>query len=326
LYNNDFIPLNSKTTSGILHRGGSILYNSNKDNLFDYIVGKDEKGKYIKDNVSHIGVENMKREGVEVLVVLGGDGTLTSARDFARMGVKVVGVPKTIDNDLSSTAVTFGFQTAVDIISENLGRLHTTAESHHRVLICEIMGRNAGWLTLHGGMAGSADVILLPEFPFTFEKIAEKVREREREGKPFTIVAVGEGAYEQGGSVIIDKIVADSPDPLRHGGIAKFIAGKLEELVDHEVRYCILGHIQRGGDASPADRILSLRYAYGALKLIRQGKFGHMVNLHEGKLSSVSLEEVICEDESKRQRKVERGNEMIEIAKAMGISFGTDDV
>ena len=169
LYNNDFVSLNLDSVAGILHRGGTILYSSNKDNLFDYLV--EENGVMVKKDVSDVANENLKREGVDVLVVIGGDGTLTSARDFARKGVNVIGVPKTIDNDLSSTDVTFGFNTAIDVATEALDRLHTTAESHHRIMICEVMGRNAGWIALESGIAGSADVILLPEIPYDIKKI-----------------------------------------------------------------------------------------------------------------------------------------------------------
>ena len=197
LYNNDFVSLNLDSVAGILHRGGTILYSSNKDNLFDYLV--EENGVMVKKDVSDVANENLKREGVDVLVVIGGDGTLTSARDFARKGVNVIGVPKTIDNDLSSTDVTFGFNTAIDVATEALDRLHTTAESHHRIMICEVMGRNAGWIALESGIAGSADVILLPEIPYDIKKIEEKVRQREAEGRNFTIIVVAEGAKPKDG-------------------------------------------------------------------------------------------------------------------------------
>ena len=172
LYNNDFVSLNLDSVAGILHRGGTILYSSNKDNLFDYLV--EENGVMVKKDVSDVANENLKREGVDVLVVIGGDGTLTSARDFARKGVNVIGVPKTIDNDLSSTDVTFGFNTAIDVATEALDRLHTTAESHHRIMICEVMGRNAGWIALEAGIAGSADIILLPEIPYDIIRLQKR--------------------------------------------------------------------------------------------------------------------------------------------------------
>ena len=234
LYNNDFIPLTVESVSGILHRGGTILYSSNNDNLFDYQV--EENGEMVKKDVSDVAVENMKKEGVDVLVVIGGDGTLTSARDFARKGVKVIGVPKTIDNDLASTDVTFGFNTAIDVATGALDRLHTTAESHHRIMICEVMGRGAGWIALESGIAGSADVILLPEIPYDINKIKEKVEERRKEGKLFTIIVVAEGAKPKDGEVVVSKIVADSPDPIRLGGIGNKLADDLERIIpDHEV-------------------------------------------------------------------------------------------
>ncbi|MCL2499210.1 MAG: ATP-dependent 6-phosphofructokinase [Defluviitaleaceae bacterium] len=325
LYKNDYIPLDRHTTSGILHKGGTILYNSNKDNLFNYTV--EENGVKMQKDVSDIAVENMKKEGVDVLVVLGGDGTLTSARDFARKGVKVIGVPKTIDNDLASTEVTFGFDTAVNIVTENLGRLHTTAESHHRVMVVEVMGRSAGWIALHAGIAGSADVILIPEIPYNIDGIVAKINERKAHGKQFTIICVTEGAVEKGGSASIGKIVEDSPDAVRFGGVAAKIAHQLESRIDNEVRHCTLGHIQRGGDTSPADRILSARYGVKAAELIKEEKFGNMVCLKNGEMNYVSLEDVVGgakvtgETAKGGDKMVDPDGEMVRVAKMMGISF-----
>ena len=316
LYNNDFVPLTLDSVSGILHRGGTILYSSNKDNLFDYLV--EEDGVMVKKDVSDVAVENLKKEGVDVLVVIGGDGTLTSARDFARKGVKVIGVPKTIDNDLASTDVTFGFNTAIDIATEALDRLHTTAESHHRVMICEVMGRGAGWIALESGIAGSADVILLPELPYDINKIVDKIKEREEAGKRFSIVVVAEGAKPKDGEVVIAKIVADSPDPIRLGGIGNKLADDLEKLLpDKEVRCTVLGHIQRGGITSTYDRILSTRYGVGAVELINEEKFGHMVCLKDGRISSDSLENVI----GQKSKLVDPNGELVRMAKKIGISF-----
>ena len=316
LYNNDFIPLTLDTVSGILHRGGTILYSSNKDNLFDYLV--EEEGELVKRDVSDVAVENLKKEGVDVLVVIGGDGTLTSARDFSRKGVKVIGVPKTIDNDLASTDVTFGFNTAIDVATEALDRLHTTAESHHRIMICEVMGRGAGWIALESGIAGSADVILLPEIPYDINKIADKVKERESMGRRFSIVVVAEGAKPKNGEVVVAKIVKDSPDPIRLGGIGNKLAEDLEKILpDKEVRCTVLGHIQRGGTTSTYDRILSTRYGVSAVELIRENKFGHMVCLKDGKISSDSLENVI----GQKSKLVDPNGELVKMAKKIGISF-----
>ena len=317
LYQNEYMPLTLENTSGILHKGGSMLYSSNKDNLFDYIV--EENGVKVKKDVSDVAIENMRKDGVEVLVVLGGDGTLTSARDFARKGVNVIGVPKTIDNDLASTDVTFGFDTAVNIVTEALGRLHTTAESHHRVIVVEVMGRNAGWIALYGGIAGSADIILIPEIPYTLDYIVAKIKEREQRGKMFSIIAVSEGAKEVGGTVTVSKIVKDSPDPVRLGGIASKLAYQLEEIIGdrHEIRPVVLGHTQRGGETSPADRILSTRYGSAAARLIHEGKFGNMVCLKGGQISYVPLEEVVG-----KNKLVEPDNELVQVARDLGISFG----
>ena len=316
LYKNDFVPLTIDSVSGILSRGGTILYSSNKDNLFDYLV--EENGVMVKKDVSDVAVENLKKEGVDVLIVIGGDGTLTSARDFARKGVKVIGVPKTIDNDLASTDVTFGFNTAIDVVTEALDRLHTTAESHHRVMLCEVMGRGAGWIALESGIAGSADVILLPEIPYDINKIVEKVKEREAAGRLFSIIVVAEGAKPKDGEVVVAKIVADSPDPIRLGGIGNKLADDLEKLLPgKEIRCTVLGHIQRGGLTSTYDRILSTRYGVAAVELIREEKFGEMVCLKDGKISSDNLENVIGQN----SKLVNPNGELVNMAKKIGISF-----
>ncbi|MDY5912812.1 MAG: 6-phosphofructokinase [Inconstantimicrobium porci] len=316
LYNNDLTPLTLESVSGILHRGGTILYSSNKDNLFDYTV--EENGIKVKRDVSDVGVENLKKAEIDALVVIGGDGTLTSARDFARKGVNVIGVPKTIDNDLACTDVTFGFNTAIDIATEGLDRLHTTAESHHRIMILEVMGRTAGWIALQSGIAGSADVILIPEIPYDINKIVEKVKEREKRGKLFSIIVVAEGAKPKNGDVVVQKIVEDSPDPIRLGGIGNKLAADLEKLIPtHEVRNTVLGHLQRGGNTCTYDRILSTRYGVKAVQLIAEGKFGNMVALKGNKITYASLEDVIG-----KIKNVSVDDELIEVARKIGTSFG----
>jgi len=315
LYLNDYIPLTMQSVSGILHRGGTILYSSNKDNLFDYWV--EEDGQRVKRDVSPVAVENLRREGVDVLCVLGGDGTLASAYDLQKMGLNVIGVPKTIDNDLGSTDTTFGFDTAVNIVTENLGRLHTTAESHHRVMIVEVMGRSAGWIALHSGIAGSADVILIPEIPFTLEGIIKKIEWRQAHGRTFTVIVVCEGASLKGGDRVVSKIVEDSPDPVRFGGIAGMLAAMLEKNISQEVRFCALGHIQRGGETSAADRVLSCRYGVAAADLIHRELHGNMVCLRNGKMDYVSLESI-----AGKTKPVDPRGEMVEVAKSLGISFG----
>jgi len=316
LYNNEIIPLTLDKVSGILHKGGTILYSSNKDNLFDYLV--EDNGQMVKKDVSDVAIENMKKEGIDALVVIGGDGTLTSARDFARKGVNVIGVPKTIDNDLAATDVTFGFHSAVAVATEALDRLHTTAESHHRIMILEVMGRNAGWIALEAGIAGSADVILIPEIPYDINKIVEKIKEREKTGKLFTIICVAEGAKSKGGEVVVSKIVKDSPDPIRLGGIANKLAYDLEGLItENEIRSVVLGHTQRGGNTETFDRVLSTRYGVAAAELIKEGKFGNMVCLKGGEISYENLENVIG-----KTKEVDPNGELVTVARSIGISFG----
>ncbi|WP_447581684.1 ATP-dependent 6-phosphofructokinase [Anaerotignum faecicola] len=317
LYLNDFMPLTLESVTGILHKGGSILFSSNKDNLFDYKVI--ENGVAVRKDVSSVAVENLKKEGVDALVVLGGDGTLTSARDFSRLGINVIGVPKTIDNDLMATDRTFGFDTAVNIVTEALGRLHTTAESHHRVIVVEVMGRNAGWIALYGGLAGSADIILLPEIPYTLDNVVQKIKERDSRGKLFTIIVVSEGAREVGGQQTVNKIVEDSPDPVRLGGIAHKISYELEQRIgeEHEIRPVVLGHTQRGGETSPYDRILSARYGSYAAHLIHEEKFGNMVRIKGGEIGYVPLEEVIGS-----QKLVDPEGEIVNVCRDLGVSFG----
>ena len=316
LYNNEFMPLTLDAVSGIQHKGGTILYSSNKDNLFNYSI--EENGRKIKKDVSDKAIENIKKEGVDALVIIGGDGTLTSARDFSRKGVKVIGVPKTIDNDLTATDVTFGFNTAIDVATEALDRLHTTAESHHRIMICEVMGRNAGWIALESGIAGSADVILIPEIPYDIEKVIKKIEERKRQGKMFSIIVVAEGAKPKDGQVVVNKIVEDSPDPIRLGGIANKLAYDLERLIKgNEIRSTILGHVQRGGITSTYDRILSTRYGVAAAELIHEGKFGKMVCLKGNTICFEELENVIG-----KEKNVDVDGELVSVARKIGISFG----
>ena len=316
LYKNDFVDLTLESVSGIQHKGGTILYSSNKDNLFDYLI--EENGEIIRKDVSDIAVANLKKEGVDALVIIGGDGTLTSARDFARKGINVVGVPKTIDNDLFATDITFGFNSAVSIATEALDRLHTTAESHHRVMILEVMGRNSGWIALEAGIAGSADFILIPEFSYDINKIVNKIRERDERGQPFTIIVVAEGAKPKDGEVVISKIVPDSPDPIRLGGIGNKLAEDLEKLIkNHEIRSTVLGHVQRGGITSTYDRILSARYGSKAVELIEKNLYGNMVCLKGNEISYESLENVIG-----KIKGVNPSGELVEVAKNIGICLG----
>ena len=308
----------------IYKEGGTILYSSNKDNLFDYLVDDGHGGK-VKKDVSDVAVENLKKDGVDVLVILGGDGTLTSARDFSRKGVNVIGVPKTMDNDLASTDVTYGFISAMSVGTEFIDRLQTTAKSHHRVICCELMGRDAGWITLYAGLAGNAGVCLIPEIPFTIENVAKAIKKRDEMGLPYTVVAVAEGAKYADGTKVIGKIVEDSPDPVRYSGLAAKVADDLEKVIpNHEVRSVNPGHIIRGGDITAYDRILSIRYGVAAVELINEGKFGNVVTINGDKMGYTSLEEVIGAAKIGQQKHVDPNGELVKAAKAIGISFGDE--
>ena len=315
LYLGHTVKLNMDKISGILPMGGTIIYTSNKTNLFQFPFV--EEGETVYRDVSDVGVQNLKNAGIDALIVIGGDGTLTSARDFYRKGVKIVGVPKTIDNDLAYTDVSFGFDTAVSVATEAMDRLHTTAASHHRIMCLEVMGRYAGWIALEAGIAGGADAILIPEIPYDIEKVAEAVIRRRHAGKDFSIIVVAEGAKPISGEMVVSKLVEDSPDPIRLGGIATQVANELEAMVGLETRATILGHLQRGGTPTSNDRILSTRYGKAAVDLVMEGKFGHMVTLRGNRLSSAPLEDVIG-----NLKNVDPQGDMVETAKSIGISFG----
>ena len=307
----EFVPLTLHDVSGIISKGGTMLYSSNKDNLFDYSY-IDEHGQEQRGDVSDVGVNNLKKAGIDALIVIGGDGTLTSGRDFARKGVKVIGVPKTIDNDLASTDTTFGFDTAVATATESIDKLRTTAESHSRTIVVEVMGRYAGFIAIASAIAGGADAALIPEIPYDINKVADAIKENRARGKNFAIVVVAEGAKPIGGDVVISKVIDNSPDPIRLGGVGEVIAGQLEHLAGLECRATILGHTQRGGSPTSNDRILSTRYGSYAVKLLMEGKFGNMVVLDGTKLGYDSLENVIGKNKA-----VEESGYWIKTARAI---------
>ncbi len=316
LGDSEFIKLDINKVDEIIAKGGTILYSSNKDNLFDYTY-EDSDGNIRRGDVSDVGVENLKKNGIDALVVIGGDGTLTSGRDFSRKGVKVIGVPKTIDNDLAATDTTFGFDTAVSTGVEGIDKLKTTAESHSRIIVVEAMGRYAGFLALEMGLGGAADVILIPEIEYDINKVAEKLISNRKRGKNFAIVVVAEGAKPKNGEIYVSKVVKNSPDPIRLGGISNVVAEQLEKLVGLEARATILGHVQRGGTPTANDRILSTRYGSYAVELLMQGKFGNMVALKGNSMTYESLENVIGSNKS-----VDPDGELVTIAEAIGVSFG----
>jgi 6-phosphofructokinase 1 len=298
------------SVSGILPRGGTILGTTNRGNPFAY--RHLENGRESVTDYSGLCLENFRRLGVDAIAVIGGDGTLSIARDFARKGMNVVGIPKTIDNDLSATEVTFGFDTALHVATDAIDRLHTTAESHHRVMLLEVMGRDAGWIALNAGIAGGADVILIPEIPFTFENICAAVERREKRGRKFSIVVAAEGVQ------LPDKDPWGKPIPRPlPGNAANTIADSLREMLRKEIRVTVLGHIQRGGSPSPFDRILATRFGVGATDLMARGEFGRMVCLRAGRIESVPLEEAVGV-----MKRVDPNGDHVHAARAVGITFG----
>lgn len=304
------IELTLENIRGILPRGGTILGTTNRDNPFAYALEGDARGA--ARDFSRQCLENMRRLGIEAMVVIGGDGTLRIAHDFARMDMKVVGIPKTIDNDILATEVAFGFDTALHVATDAIDRLHTTGESHHRVMVVEVMGRAAGWIALYSGLAGGADVILIPEIPFTIETICESIRRREAAGSSFCLVVVAEGVRlpEK------DALGKPFPEPLP-GQVANSIGFAIREFLKREVRVTVLGHVQRGGSPSPFDRILATRFGVCAADLVARGEFGRMVCLRAGRIESVTLEEAIgaC-------RLVDPQSDQVRAARAIGITFG----
>lgn len=303
----DHIVLDRTAISGILPRGGTILGTSNRDNPFNF-QGSDR----FEDCL-----QNSRDLGVESVIIIGGDGSLNIAAEATRRGMNVVGVPKTIDNDLDATDQTFGFDTAVTTATEALDKLHTTAESHHRVMVLEVMGRYAGWIALASGIAGGADAILIPEIPFRFETVAEKIRKRKAVGRSFSIVVVAEGARTPDGQMIVSQTVAGSHDPIRLGGIGHVVGRRLEELTGLETRVTVLGHVQRGGSPTPFDRILATRYGVAAAQLAFARRYGVMVALRGTSVIDVPLDEAIG-----RPRNVPADGELIACARSVGITFG----
>jgi len=301
--------------SNILTVGGTILGSSNIANPFKHrvTVGKTTRTKDVSDDC----IKNLKDHYIDALICIGGDGTMASAARFAKKGVVVMGVPKTIDNDLYGTDITFGFNTAVTTATEAIDKLHTTASSHHRVMIIEVMGRYAGWIALHAGVASGSDVILLPEIPYRLDKICDFVRGRSKRGKRFSIVVVAEGAKEKGGKMVVAKKVAHSPDPIRLGGVANVLAGQINERTGLDCRAVVLGHVQRGGTPTPFDRTLATNFGHKAVELLMNDIRGHLVVQKDGRLSSIPLSRV-----AGKIKTVPKNHHLIKAALAVGTSFG----
>jgi ATP-dependent phosphofructokinase / diphosphate-dependent phosphofructokinase len=302
--------LQYRDVSGILTQGGTILGTSNKANPFSYYL---RDGADVSDDV----FAYCRDLRLNAVVAIGGDGTMSIAHGLQQKGLNIVGVPKTIDNDLVATERTFGFDSACYIATEAIDRLHTTAQSHHRVMILETMGRYAGWIALYSGVAGGADVILIPEYEYEVEEVAAVCLRREAGGQRFTLVAIAEGARARGGDLAIRQVVEESTDPIRLGGAGHVLERQLQPLVNSEVRTAVLGHIQRGGTPTPFDRTLATAFGSYAAAMISDGVCGRMVALQYNRLTSVPLEEV-----ANKTRTIPPDSPVIAAALAVGTSFG----
>jgi 6-phosphofructokinase 1 len=309
--------LRDEDVSGILSRGGTILGSSNKGDPFHWPVERDGKIE-IADKSQNV-LRIYKALDLDAVIAIGGDGTMHICNKLMEMGIKMVGVPKTIDNDLDATDVTFGHDSAVYVVSMALDRLHTTASSHHRVMVVEVMGRYAGWIALHGGLSGGADVILIPEIPFSWESVYDKIHKRELKGKRFSLVCVAEGAKPIGGQLVTSGTDIKRTDPIRLGGIGKVVADNIEKNTGRETRVTVLGHLQRGGSPTPYDRILATKFGAFAISLAAQKKFGKMAALKGNEIVEVDIVDAIS-----KQKLVKPENQGVLVARAVGISFGDE--
>jgi 6-phosphofructokinase 1 len=304
--------LEPRDVTGILRIGGTILGTANRGNPFAYPI---ETSDGTRDYSARC-VEMFHELKLDALVVIGGDGTLSIAHEFHKLGIPLVGVPKTIDNDIVETTNTFGFDTAVSFATDAIDRLHTTAEAHHRIMVTEVMGRYAGWIALYAGIGGGADVILIPEIPFDLEKIAQRIRERDSLGARFSIVVVAEGAKPVGGQVSLVR-AASGEFVERLGGIGARVTAALEPLTGKEARTVVLGHLQRGGSPTSFDRVLATRFGARAVELLMDGQYGNMVAFHPPDIVAVPLEKIVG-----RTRNVPLDFDVVRAARAMGISLG----
>ena len=336
LLKNDYVLLSTAgngDAKGILPKGGSIIGSSTNSNVFHYKVKKEDGTVEYKD-LSDVCIQNIKDAGFDCIFTLGGDGTQKSARDFATKGVNVIGVPKTIDNDVACTEITFGYNTAVSVAMEAIDRLHTTGETHHRIMVLEVMGRYAGWIALESAIAGGADVALIQEIPYDINRVVTKIENRKKRGKEFSIVVVAEGAKPINGDITImgKRDNGAGVDNTKLGGVGQVVAKQLEELTGLEARNTTLGYMQRGGSPTAFDRVLSTKYGVKAMQLALEGKFGTLAVMKNGKLDYASLEDVVGNNkeigavsgntEESNIRKVTMDHDLVITARNIGINLG----
>ena len=311
----EVIPLNAASVRGIAHLGGTILRTSNRGNPFHYPVYLPD-GSCVERDRSEEVIANAKKLGIDALISIGGDGSLAIAKKLCDMGMKIVCVPKTIDNDVSGTITTFGFDTAVSTALDAIDKLHTTAESHDRVMVLEVMGRHAGFIALHSGVAGTADVILIPEIPYEIDKVCEKIRERDRNDRHFSIVVIAEGAFPKGETVsTYGARKVGQPDRLGH--VAERLADAIEARTGKECRSLVLGHLQRGGQPTSYDRLLAVRFGGAAVRAVAEEKWGYMAALQSPHIVFIPIEQVLGE-----VKRVDPNHDLVLTARATGISFG----
>ena len=311
----EVVPLTKESVRGIAHLGGTILRTTNRGNPFCY-PRMQEDGSYREEDRSDELIASARRLGIDALISIGGDGSLDIAHKLCQKGMRIVGVPKTIDNDVAGTVTTFGFDTAVNTAIEAIDKLHTTAESHDRVMIMEVMGRDAGFIALHSGLAGTADVILIPEIPYDVRKVCEKIMARDRAGRQFSIVVVAEGAFPAGGSS--STIGASLPGQARRiGGVCELVARDIQAITGKETRSLVLGHLQRGGMPTGYDRFLATRFGGAAVRAIADERWGHMVALQTPHIVTIPIEEALRE-----VKRVIPTHDVVLTARALGISFG----
>lgn len=308
--------LGEADVSGILTSGGTILGSNNKCNPRKFADVKDD-GSFELIDVTDRCMATIRKHAIDALIVIGGDGTMACAKNFVDLGVNCIGVPKTIDNDLVGTDVTFGFATAVDTATQAIDKIHTTAASHHRAMVVEVMGRNAGWIALHAGIASGSDIILLPEMPFDIDKVCEQVVYRREHGKGCSIICVSEGAKPKGGEQVVKKIDPTSPDPIRLGGVGRVITEQIEAKTGIETRNTVLGYIQRGGTPSSTDRVLATQFGHHAIHTLLSGQPNRLIVMHGREVTHAPLEAA-----AGKQRIVPLDHPLLATALAVGTSFG----
>jgi len=336
LLKNEYVRLstnNDANASGILPKGGSIIGSSTNANVFNYKVEL-PNGEVEYRDLSEICIQNVKDDGFDCVFTLGGDGTQKSARDFFLRGMNVIGVPKTIDNDVECTEITFGYNTAVSVATEAIDRLHTTGETHHRIMVLEVMGRYAGWIALESAIAGGADIALIPEIPYDINSAVKKIQDRIAVGKKFSVVVVAEGAIQKDGELVVENVRNNGKgvDNNKLGGAGEKVAKQLEELTGLESRCTVLGYMQRGGTPTAYDRVLSTKYGAKAMELAMEGKFGTITVIKNGKLDYATLEDVVGNNKEigavsgntpeSSIRKVKMDDDLIKTARNIGICLG----